>query len=105
MGMDFESKERMSAWSNLVTSLDAAVTVWFHVVAHARGASEFQRWALIRALILTGLCFSLLTGCFFGDSVVTETISLNLPPRANASHAPLSSDEPQVQEALKLIDL
>jgi hypothetical protein len=30
---------------NEVTSLDAAITLWFHVVAHSRGASEFCRSA------------------------------------------------------------
>jgi hypothetical protein len=26
---------------NTFTSLDAAMTLWFHIVAHSRGASEF----------------------------------------------------------------
>jgi hypothetical protein len=29
---------------NEITSLDAAITMLFHVVAHSRGASEFYRW-------------------------------------------------------------
>ena len=29
---------------NLITSLDAAMMLWFHVVAHSLGASEFYRW-------------------------------------------------------------
>jgi len=31
--------------SNKVTSLDAAMTLLFHTVAHSRRASEFKRWA------------------------------------------------------------
>lgn len=31
--------------TNHITSLDAAMTLWFHIVADCRGASEFNRWA------------------------------------------------------------
>jgi hypothetical protein len=31
--------------ANKITSLDAAMTLWFHIVAHSRGASEFIRSA------------------------------------------------------------
>ncbi len=31
--------------ANKVTSLDAAMPLPFHVVAHSRGASEFYRWS------------------------------------------------------------
>jgi hypothetical protein len=31
--------------ANNITSLDAAMTLWFHVLAHSRGASECYRSA------------------------------------------------------------
>jgi len=36
--------------ANPPTSLDAAMTLLFHVVAHSRRASEWDRWAALRAL-------------------------------------------------------
>ena len=35
----------MRTTANPITSLDAAMTFWFQVIAHSRGASEFCRWA------------------------------------------------------------
>src|SRR3954467_5010286 len=31
--------------ANKITALDAAMTLLFHILAHWRGASEFERWA------------------------------------------------------------
>lgn len=58
----------------------------------------------MRTIALVYLLPFLVAGCFFGDAVVHKTVSLNLRPREDQSKATLSIDDPQVQEAMKLID-
>jgi hypothetical protein len=54
--------------TNKITALDAAMSLWFHVVAHWRGVSEFNRSAALttrmikQTLILLGLILVALLG-------------------------------------------
>ena len=58
-----------------------------------------MRNALLIAFLSLGL-----VGCFLGDSVAVRTVSLNFPTQASESRVILVATDPQVQEALKLVD-
>jgi len=46
----------------------------------------------------------LLTGCFLGDTVVHKTVSLSIPTSQQQTNFVLSVNDPQVQEALRVVD-
>ena len=56
---------------------------------------------------ITALCCVLLlflTGCYLGDRITSQTVSLNFPAAQGQDKVSLAVSDSQVQEALKLID-
>ena len=58
----------------------------------------------MRAIALFCILSLAVTGCLLEDSFAHKTVSLSLPKPAQPSKTSFSADDPQVQEAMKLID-
>jgi hypothetical protein len=68
-------------------------------VAEQRDRAEANGKVLRRCIFLL-----LMTGCFFGDSIVHSTVSLSLQVPQEQTNMTFSVSDAQVQGALKLID-
>src|SRR3954465_390035 len=57
---------------------------------------------LQQSLFVVFLC--LVAGCYLGDPIAQRTVALRLPPPPDGTNLTLSITDPEIKEALRIID-